>query len=86
MLTSYDIIDFLKDESRKEDHPTVGEWVDALEDADVLHAMAEAFGVGDDDAELITAVEVAHDTLRYQVPQGSDAFEVAETYDTKFPW
>lgn len=56
-----DIINFL--EYTSEDDALLSQWRDALEDADVMSAMAEEFGTSDDDEVLEDKVNYVHDLI-----------------------
>lgn len=56
-----DIINFL--EYTSEEDTQLSQWRDALEDADVMAAMAKDFDVGEDDAVLEDKVNAAHSLI-----------------------
>lgn len=60
-IKATDIFDFLKDTSAPD--TTLSDWRDALEDADVMAAMAKDFDAGEDDKELEDKVNAVHSLI-----------------------
>lgn len=76
-LDGLNILSWISLDADKDD--TVGQWVDAFEDADVCHKLAVDLCYPDDSEEIEEAINQAYDILN-QFPSDMNLFDAIQAY------